>query len=55
MKMMRKTSLSDRLKAESYARRQGLRKRWDFVDFDIIVIAFMAGMRAARREKDGKV
>lgn len=55
MKMMKKTSHSDRLKAESYARRQGFHKSWDFVDFELIVIAFLAGMRAARREKNGKI
>ena len=43
--MMKKTSLSDvNRKAEGYARRAGFR-----------VMAFKAGYRSAKREKDGKV
>ena len=55
MKMMKKTSLSDvNRRAEGYARRMGFCKR-DFVDFEIVVMAFKAGYRSAKREKDGKV
>ena len=27
----------------------------DFVDFEIVVMAFKAGYRSAKREKDGKI
>lgn len=55
MKKKNRTSLSDvNRRAEGYARRMGFCKR-DFVDFEIVVMAFKAGYRSAKREKDGKI
>ena len=53
--MMKKTSHSDvNRRAEGYGRRMGFCKR-DFVDFEIVVMAFKAGYRSEKREKDGKI